>query len=148
MKEQVYASSSAPMTGGNGVQKSVSEMDLSRAKASLQDKLTKEAGDNFRAMVGAGERLLSDLITSNEKGFTAPKVGTVTDYFDARLDSQYKAMIFMESLVEDKVFGQYMMLHSDAVRANLTMRNPVYVVEAYDVKKGLAEVRVEAEVLP
>jgi hypothetical protein len=148
VQKQVYAESAAPMTGGSGVVKAVSEADISRAKANLRAQAAKEAIENFRAMVGGGERLLNDLVVSSETKFTVPEIGAAAEKFTASLVTHSRALIFAESAIEDLVIAEYMKSHPDADPKTLTVRNAIYIVQAYDTVKDRAEVRVEAEVIP
>jgi hypothetical protein len=148
VQKQVYAESVAAMTGGSGVVKAVSEADISRAKANLRAQAAKEAIENFRAMVGGGERLLNDLVVSSETKFTVPEIGTTAEKFNASLVTHSRALIFAESAIEDLVIAEYMKSHPNADPKTLTVRNSIYIVQAYDTVKDRAEVRVEAEVIP
>lgn len=148
VQKQVYAESTAPMTGGSGVVKAVSDADISRAKANLRAQAAKEAIENFRAMVGGGERLLNDLVVSSETKFTVPEIGAPEEKFNAVLVTHSRALIFSESVIEELVIAEYMKSHPDADPKTLTVRNSIYIVQAYDTVKDRAEVRVEAEVIP
>ncbi len=148
LQKQITAKSDAPMTGGAGNGPGVSQSDIDAAKASLTDKLRKEAIDNFAAMLAAGEKTNPDMITSKELAVTAPKVGTSGATFALTLSLRFRALVVPEKSFApllDKALSEALPPTLNA--ADYGFGSYIYTVQAYDITAGTAEVRVEAPVI-
>jgi hypothetical protein len=144
-REQIYGVSDSPMTGGSGTTSVVAAEDLEKAKAALQSQLTKEAEDDLRALVKPEERLLSGLVSGTPGEFVGPKVGTVGTSFKVSLAGVYSALLFPERPAIDALRARVMVARNLPSSATLELANVRFVVTAYDLKSGLAEIRVEAD---
>ncbi len=146
LREQIYAVSEVAMVGGTGERAVVTESDLTRAKVALQAQLAKDAQNDLQALTKPEEKLLSGLVTSTEGAFVAPKVGAFTTSFEAKLDGIYKVMLFSEQSAVAALQSKVAMQRGLVDGSKLEMENVKFIVQAYDVKSGVAEIRVEAEV--
>jgi hypothetical protein len=145
-REQVYGVSESPMTGGAGLRSVVSEDDRTAARTALTSQLSTAVQDDLRALVKPEERLLSGLVTSGETEFEAPKALTAASSFTATLSGTSSVLLFDEqqavTVLRDKVAALRNLPSSDAVE----LSGVRFVVQAYDAKAGVAEIRVEAEI--
>lgn len=147
LQKDIYAKSETAMTGGGGKGKGVSAEDIAAAKATLTEKLKKEAQDNFGVMVAEGEKLVADLITPSELSVNAPKAGTAGEKFTMTLNLRFRAM-----LVPEKAIGPLLeKAMTDALPAGLNpvdyaLGAPLYIVQAYPTPEQ-AEVRIEAPIV-
>lgn len=148
LQKLITAKSDAAMTGGAGQAKAVSAADIATAKAKLEERLKKEALDNFGVMLAEGERLEADLVTSKELAATWPKVGTVGSTFNAMLSLRFRALLIPEkaaAVLLDKALKDALPSGLNAV--DYALGTPLYAVQAYDTAAEVAEIRLEAPVI-
>lgn len=148
LQKLITAKSDKPMTGGSGKAKAVSGADIAAAKDKLEERLKKEALDNFGAMLAEGEKLQAELVSSTEIAATWPKSGTVGASFTASVTLRFRALLMPEKDVAPLLAKSL----TEAVprgmnAADLSLGAPLYTVQAYDTAAETAEVRVEAPVI-
>lgn len=148
LQKLITAKSDAAMTGGAGTAKAVSAADIAAAKAKLEERLKKEALENFGVMLAEGERIEADLVTSKELAATWPKAGTVGSTFTAMLSLRFRALLVPEKAAAElleKALNQA--IPSGMNAADYALGAPLYAVQAYDTAAELAEIRIEAPVI-
>ncbi len=147
LQQQIYAESSAPMTGGGSTAKGVAESDLTAAKNALLDKLRTESLADLKAMANANEAVLPELITSQELSVKAPAVGTAGDTFNMKLSVRFRVLLVPQLEVEALLGARLQeTLPAGLDPADYEIGDVQYTVEAYDTETDLAEIRVEAPV--
>lgn len=148
LQKLITAKSDASMTGGAGTAKAVSAADIATAKAKLEERLKKEALENFGVMLAEGERIEADLVTSKELAATWPKAGTVGSTFTAMLSLRFRALLIPEKTAAEllqKALRDGMPAGMNA--ADYALGAPLYAIQAYDTAAELAEIRIEAPVI-
>jgi len=145
LQKSVYGRSSAAMTGGSGTVAAVSEQDIEAARTALMEKLSAEARENFKSMVGESELVLDGLITSKAGDETAPAAGTVGASFKMKLTAQFRALLVPAAgIVEILGVKVAETIPAGDDPAAYQLGEAIYSVEAYDTASDKAELRVEA----
>jgi hypothetical protein len=144
LQEQITAESATSMTGGSGTAVAASAEDIAAAKAALEGKLRKDASDNFSAMLVAGERLIPELVSSEEIEVKMPKEGAPGKTFSISLKLRFRALLIPEAKFSELLEAKLSETAADGAAADL---GPItYTVNAYDIASQTAEVRADAQV--
>ncbi|MBN1585328.1 pilus assembly protein PilM [Candidatus Uhrbacteria bacterium] len=147
LQSLIWGESRAAMTGGSGMAKVVTEADLAKAKADIFEDLEREALADLGEIAGEDGVILSDLMTSEEVSFTAPKVGDLAGGFTATLKARFRALVVPQGELDGPLIDRLVsVLPVGENQADYDIGLPRYTVEAYDTMAGLAEVRVEADI--
>lgn len=147
LQTKVTAESSSAMSGGGGKAKAISQEDIDKAKASIEEKLKTEALDNIKAMVLAGEVLSADLVTSKEVTVTAPKEGTVADTLTVSATYRFRVILIPEKDVTPLLDAALKSAIPEGTNStDYAYGTPSYTILAFDTAAEKAEVRAEATV--
>lgn len=145
LQDDIYAESSAPMAGGDGVVKVVTEEDIAKAKLALEAKLQSEAITNFQAMLVQGEKVLPELVTSSELSSVAPDAGTEAVRFDLQLSMRFHGLMLPEKALADFLRAAIAGAVPPGVDPeNFDIGAAFFTVQAYDVAASKAQIRAEA----
>ncbi|MBI4458008.1 hypothetical protein HY633_03540 [Candidatus Uhrbacteria bacterium] len=145
LRDDIYGESDAAMSGGSGTVAAVSADDLAKARADMAAELATEAGKNLEAMLLDGEKVVKELVTSEDLAVAAPAEGAKTAAFTLTLSMRFRALVLPEPALRRALAERAKTAGGEAGAVEF---GPLRLnVQAYDVAGQRAEVRVEADVI-
>lgn len=144
-QDQIYADSSAPMTGGIREVQQITQGDLDTARDQLADQLYPKAIEKLRAQLADGELLVDSGVRKEIISFSSSQpLNAVTDQFNVALKVRTTGVVFDQNqLLELAITKLSAELPNDRELANASLDNLQYTVKNYDLTAGTATLEVK-----
>lgn len=147
LQKLIYAESTTATSGGSQEIMFLTQADIDKAQTDLKNVIAKEAIDNLKSGVTAGQVLLETVVNQVVESSTASqKVDAAVNDFTLTMKIKNQALTFSQTDINKKLNEQLAkQLPSGQKTDNYKIDNIQYSLVKYEADKNLASVQVKAE---